>query len=137
VNPETALAAHVVVDADIALEAVERPVEPARQIVIVEAVVGRVFRFHGYMDQELVAHGTGRPGHGFQIPCIGHESEGQGWWQGDAAPRVDPVEAQVVDHDGDHRAAPGIAHGHGILSPQRQALARQGRHLDWPQGRFL
>ncbi len=74
-----------------------------------------VQRLHRHMQQQLVAGPPclARPVR--QVPRIGEERQGQRVGQIDRPLGAGEVQAQVVDHDGNHRAAPG-------LSGRRQTL---------------
>ncbi len=131
------LRAHVVVDADIAAEAVEAGFEPARELLVVErgqerlrARPFRADRLHRHVHQELVAGLVRRRGLARQVLGIGQEGERQRAGQPVERGGVAAVHAEVVEHQGDRRpviqgdladrvAQPGRQH--------RQLLARPGQ----------
>ena len=76
-------AAHMVVDADEAVEALQTPVEPARELRVRQigaehvgpGIVAGIARLHGHVQHQFVTGRPRLPGHAPQALRIGHEGE--------------------------------------------------------------
>ena len=128
------LAAHVVVDADVRIEAAESPLQIGEQAVvpaIAEQDVGAgiqfpVGGFHWYMQKQFVATGARRRGLVVELFRIRQERKGERPGEGDDTARTSAVDTHVVDDHRDHRPPPDFRWCHGETLPPRQNTRRQG-----------
>ena len=127
----------MIVDADVALEAVHTPAQAPADFVVAEiACQGHgagievlVAGLHREMHHQFMAGGVGLAGLAPELFGIGHEGQRQRPRQADRAHRIAPVEAQIVDHHGDHRTPGGIAHGDGMALPGLGFVPRRRARL--------
>src|SRR6266404_628980 len=71
-----------------------------------------------------------------QLPGIGQERHSERARQFPSAFGVRPIQADIIDHDGDQRAAVEIAERHRIAPPRLLGLRRR-RDLRWRRARLL
>ena len=141
-------AAHVVVDADIAGEAVEAPRQPLQQLAVrgadrqgVRPGIDLVAeRLHRHMQHQLVPLGAGARRHVGDAVGIGHERQRDDAGQVDRQLGMAARDADIVEHDRDQR--PPLRHGERdrVLEPRRIGAGidrrrRDGRDLRRGRGR--
>ena len=117
-------AAHVVVDAGIAVEAVERRCVRWRNLGVGERHqqrigpgIGAAGGLHGQMQHQFVAPRPRRARLVAQILGVGQERQGERARQFPGALGARPVDADIVDHDGDQRPAVEVGERHGVAAP--------------------
>ncbi len=126
-------AAHVVVDADIAIETVERGRDSLLQLGVAQrhqkragAGIGAAHRFHRQMQHQLLPAGVSRPRLLVQTLGIRQERHGERPRQFPGALRMRAIEAHVVDHDGNQRLGVEIGERHGVTLPRGLRRRRRG-----------
>ncbi len=137
-------AAHVVVDADIAVEAVERRRRALLDLGVAQrhqerigAGIGATGGLHRQMQEEFVAPRPRGARLVAQILGVGQERHGERARQLPGTLRARPVDADIVDHDGDQRPAVEVGEGHGVLAPGLGTRDGSGKLLRFGSSRFL
>ena len=127
---------HVVVDADESGKTQEMGAQSGHQLMSPEAGQQRAGtrpflpdRFHGDMQQQLVAGGTCALGLLRQRRRVWQERQGQWRWETVEGGRALSIDPEVVDHDGDCRAPVQAINGSRIAQPSRQGPTSSDRLL--------